>query len=84
MIGLEELVNQSRQVCNVAEGEIAGMEKDVDSLRHENEVLAENFRQLENKYRDTMYLNEGAKDRIGGLHRMHVKLLSTRQLEESL
>ena len=39
---------------------------------------------LENKYRDTIYLNEGARDHLGGLHRMHVKLLATRQLEETL
>ena len=31
-----------------------------------------------------MYLNEGARDHMGGLHRMHVKLLATRQLEETL
>ena len=31
-----------------------------------------------------MYLNEGARDHMGGLHRMHVKLLATRQLEEAL
>lgn len=84
MIGLDELVNQSRQICNCAEGEIDNIEREVCDLKHENESLFENFRQLENKYRDTMYLNEGAKDRIGGMHRMHVKLLSTRQLEESL
>ena len=73
MIGLDELVNQSRQICNCAEGEIDNIEREVCDLKHENESLFENFRQLENKYRDTMYLNEGAKDRIGGMHRMHVK-----------
>ena len=31
-----------------------------------------------------MYLNEGARDHMGGVHRMHVKLLATRQLEETL
>ena len=39
---------------------------------------------IENKYRDTIYLHEGARDRLGGLHRMHVKLLATRQLADGI
>ena len=31
-----------------------------------------------------MFLNEGARDKRFGLHRMHIKLLATRQLEEIL
>jgi len=59
------------------------MERELDVLRREKDGISEKYDMLENKYRDTMYLNEGARDQMGGLHRMHVKLIATRQLEES-
>ena len=67
-----------------AEQEITSREQDIGAIKHEQDELGERFKQLENKYRDTVYLNEGARDRMGGMHRMHIKLLATRQLEESL
>ena len=50
----------------------------IDSIRNEIDHLNQDISQLENKYRDTIYLNEGARDRMGGLHKMHIKLLATR------
>ena len=80
----EDLVNQSRAVVRAATDEIMARERDIDVIKRERDDLSDQLSMLENKYRDTVYLNEGARDRAGGLHRMHVKLLATRQLEESL
>ena len=71
-------------MCRVAEEEIALRNADIDQLKREKDEAEATYTQIENKYRDTMYLNEGARDHMGGLHRMHVKLLATRQLEETL
>ena len=67
-----------------AESEVAEKQHLIDSIRAEIDRLNQDIQQLENKYRDTIYLNEGARDRMGGLHKMHIKLLATRQLEETL
>ena len=67
-----------------AESEVAEKQHLIDSIRAEIDHLNQDIQQLENKYRDTIYLNEGARDRMGGLHKMHIKLLATRQLEETL
>ena len=67
-----------------AETEVMDKGHLVDTLKREVDNLNQDISQLENKYRDTIYLNEGARDRLGGLHRMHIKLLATRQLEETL
>ena len=57
---------------------------DLEKLRNEKDEAEASYASLESKYRDTMYLNEGAREHMGGMHRMHVKLLATRQLEEAL
>ena len=80
----QDLVNQSKDICKVADEEILNQERELDALKREKDDIEQRFIQLEGKYRDTIYLNEGARDHMGGLHRMHVKLLATRQLEESL
>ena len=66
------------------EAEMTARERDIHNIKHESDDLVQKYNQLENKYRDTVYLNEGARDRMGGMHRMHIKLLATRQMEESL
>ena len=71
-------------MCRAAEQEIAQTQVDIDKLRSEKDEAEASYFQLESKYRDTMYLNEGAREHMGGMHRMHVKLLATRQLEEAL
>ena len=81
---VEDLVNQSRDICRVADDQLSAQQHELDALTREKNQLIDNLSILENKYRDTMYLNDGAKDRLGGMHRMHVKLLATRQLEETL
>ena len=68
----------------IADEELYAQQRQIDEIAREKNDFVDNIAILENKYRDTMYLNEGAKDRIGGMHRMHIKLLATRQLEESL
>jgi len=77
-------VDQSREMCRVAEQEIVALQREIDQIKREMDEIGERYYQLENKYRDTVYLNEGARDHLGGLHRMHVKLLATRQMEECL
>ena len=79
-----ENLNDDLDEMEAAEEEIVARENDIETLRREKEEAEHTYIQLENKYRDTMYLNEGARDHMGGLHRMHVKLLATRQLEETL
>lgn len=80
----EELVHRSRDVVREVEGEIDGKEIELASLRKENDELGIKFDRLEKQYRDTLYLHEGAQQQMDGMHRMHVKLLACRQLEESL
>lgn len=80
----QDLVDQSREMCRVAEQEIMSRQTEIDQIKKEMDEIVERYYQLENKYRDTVYLHEGARNRLGGLHRMHVKLLATRQMEESL
>ena len=74
----QELVDQSRAMCMAVEAEMTARERDIHNIKHESDDLVQKYNQLENKYRDTVYLNEGARDRMGGMHRMHIKLLATR------
>lgn len=53
-------------------------------MKQELDVLNHDLSIIENKYRDTVYLHEGARDRLGGLHRMHVKLLAARQFADGI
>ena len=80
----EDLINQSRDIVRIADEDIHAQQRQIDEIAREKNDLTDSIAILENKYKDTLYLNEGAKDRIGGMHRMHIKLLATRQLEESL
>lgn len=66
------------ELLRVTDEDIRLREADIDAMKHEIDGVSERLSLLENKYRDTIYLNEGARDRMGGMHRMHIKLLATR------
>ena len=71
-------MRHSQEIVRAAEVEIDARSREIDAVLAEKNDLEDRLVQLENKYRDTVYLNEGARDHMGGLHRMHVKLLATR------
>ena len=71
-------MRHSQEIVRAAEVEIDARSREIDAMLAEKNDLEDRLVQLENKYRDTVYLNEGARDHMGGLHRMHVKLLATR------
>ena len=74
----QSIVDQSRGIVRIAENEINDKQRQLDTIKNEIERYNQDIVELENRYRDTIYLHEGARDRLGGLHRMHVKLLATR------
>ena len=84
MAANEIMVEETRKSCRIIEDEVAEKQGQLDLIRHDFDSLSHEMQIMENKYRDTIYLHEGSRDRFGGMHRMYVKLLASRQIKDAI
>lgn len=73
-----------RQISVKSEDDIAHQEKLIWQLSRERDSLCDKTTEMQVRYDHAVVALSDEKKRVDQVHRMHVKLLSVRILEESL
>lgn len=84
IVSQEDLVVQSREMLRVTEEEVTIQQRQIEELLAEIDQFHDKLSQIDGRHRLMFDNIEGDKFNRANLHRMHVKLLATRQFEESL